>query len=401
MAETVDFDLHGAVGIRVVGARPRELKAIRRQLGPIERPLGHRLPDIVIRFSGGILSDAELHHITLGQTAHDDGSYYLLRDDQGRPTRTVLPMDAVGGPCEIVCSRGTRGIRPLLAIINLTALWKGLVPLHGSALVHAGRGILITGWAKGGKTETLLAFREHGARYVADEWVYLDPETHRMHGIPEPIRLWEWHLRNMTSLRATVPPRTWRRLSLGRRALAAVDHLGAAASRNRSGLARILRKAGPTLERQLSVQVEPERLFGASRIESEAFPASCLLWGVSHTSEEITVERADAASVAQRMSASVEYELAELRDHYLQFQYAFPGTANERIDALRPRLTKLLGESLSPLIAYRVAHPYPVDLSALYLAIASRLDGELPGLAPRPLDDRQDGEPDDPKIEQR
>jgi len=379
MAETVDFDLHGAVGIRVVDAGPRELNAIRRQLGPIERPLGDRAPDIVIRFARAPPPGGALRYITMGQTAHDAEHYYVLRDDQGRPTRTVLPMDAVGGPCEIQCSRGTRGVRPLLAIINLTALWKGLVPLHGSALVHGERGILVTGWAKGGKTETLLAFREHGARYLADEWVYLDPETHRMYGIPEPIRLWEWHLRALASLRPTVSSSTWRRLRAGRFAVRAVERLAAAAGRNRSGVARVLRKAAPTLERQLSVQVEPERLFGSSRLVSGGVPVSCLLWAISHASEEITVERADAASVAERMSASVEYELAEMRDHYLQFRYAFPGAANDRIEALGARLAELLGRALSPLAAYRVAHPYPVDLTALYGAIAGRLAEDSPG----------------------
>lgn len=373
MGGSVDFDLHGVVGIRVVDPRRGELEAIRRQLGPIERSLGGRRPDVTIRFRDDAPMDYGLRHVTLGQTAHDARSYYVLRDDQGRRTRTSLPMDAVGGPCEIVCSRGTRGIRPLLAIINLTALWKGLVRVHGSALVHSGQGILVTGWAKGGKTETLLAFREHGAKYLADQWVYLDPETQRMYGIPEPIRLREWHLRSMPSLRATVASSTWLRLRVGGGVAAIADRLADAAGRSHSGLARIARKASPSLRRQLSVQVPPDRLFGAAKIATGGVQAECVLWVVSHASQEIAVDRTDATVVARRMASSVEYEQADLRDHYLQFCYAFPDATNPRIDQMRPRLQHLLGNALSPLTAYRVAHPYPVDLDALYTAVESRL----------------------------
>lgn len=377
MGGSVDFDLHGVVGIRVIDPRRLELNAIRRQLGPIERSLSGRRPDIIVRFIDDAPTNEEIRHITLGQTAHDAHAYYVLRDDQGRPTWTSLPMDAVGGPCEVVCSRGTRGIRPLLAIINLTALWKGLVPVHGSALVHSGRGILVTGWAKGGKTETLLAFREHGAKYLADEWVYLDPETQRMYGIPEPIRLWEWHLRTTPSLRPTVASSTWLRLQVGGGVAAIVDRLAAAAGQNRSGLAWIARKASPSLRRQLSVRVPPERLFGSAQIATGGVQAGCILWAVSHARQQITVDSTDAAVVAQRMAYSVEYELADLHDHYLQFRYAFPDATNARIDEMRPRLQQLLGDAMSRLAAYRVAHPYPVDLGALYAAVESRLAEDL------------------------
>lgn len=370
---STDFDLHGIVGIRVIDARPPELNALRHQLGPIERSLGRRRPDITVRFVDHAPTDHDIRHITLGQTAHDANSYYVVRDDVGRPTRTSLPMDAIGGPCELTCSRGTRGIRPLLAIINLTALWKGLVPIHGSALVHSGRGLLVTGWAKGGKTEVLLAFREHGAMYLGDEWVYLDPETQRMYGIPEPIRLWDWHLRSLPSLRPSVTSSTWHRLRVGGVVAAMVDRLAVAAARSPSGPARIVRKAGPMLRQQLSVRVPPERLFGPARIATGDIRAACVLWAVSHASERITVDATDAAVVAARMANSVEYELADLRDHYLQFRYAFPTASNRRIDEMRPQLQQLLSDALSPLKAYRVAHPYPVDLGALYTAAESRL----------------------------
>ena len=44
-----DFDLHGIVGIRLIDPAHADVDAVRRQLGPIDVPLG-RAPDIVVRF---------------------------------------------------------------------------------------------------------------------------------------------------------------------------------------------------------------------------------------------------------------------------------------------------------------------------------------------------------------
>ena len=48
-AEVLDFDLHGLVAIRLVGATPRDAAAVARQLGPVQAVVD-REPDLVIRF---------------------------------------------------------------------------------------------------------------------------------------------------------------------------------------------------------------------------------------------------------------------------------------------------------------------------------------------------------------
>ena len=53
--------------------------------------------------------------------------------------------------------------------------------LHAASFVHRGHGVLVTGWQKGGKTETLLPFTPPPARLVADEWT--DPRPHRLCGM--------------------------------------------------------------------------------------------------------------------------------------------------------------------------------------------------------------------------
>ena len=77
----------------------------------------------------------------------------------------------------------------LVALVNVTALAKGVLPLHATAFTAGSTGVLVVGWSKGGKTETLLGCMAAGAEYVGDEWVYLTDDG-QMLGLPEPIRVW-------------------------------------------------------------------------------------------------------------------------------------------------------------------------------------------------------------------
>ena len=84
----------------------------------------------------------------------------------------------------------------LISIINLTALKKHrCVPIHASAFVYKGTGVVVTGWIKSGKSEALLAFSQHGATYVGGEWVLLDPDGETMYGLPGTFRMWDWQRR--------------------------------------------------------------------------------------------------------------------------------------------------------------------------------------------------------------
>src|SRR5207247_1046267 len=101
--------------------------------------------------------------------------------------RARVDFRQIGGRCEIVSQSGLGPVPLLIGIVTVTALGKSFVPLHGSAFVHNATGIIVTGWAKGGKTEALLAFAEHGARYVGDEWILLSSDGRKVYGVPEHI----------------------------------------------------------------------------------------------------------------------------------------------------------------------------------------------------------------------
>jgi len=318
----IDFDLHGCVGIRLEGATPAEERAVTRQLGPIRAPLA-REPDLVIRFVDRLAPGAPLTLLGVDDVGFDDRAFVVLRGRQKSRARVQIPLERVGGRCEIVCERGLAAVPHLVAIVNLTALANGALPLHASAFLWRGTGVLATGWAKGGKTEALLAFLGEGASYLGDEWVYLGDDGRRMFGIPEPIRVWDWQIRDVPWLHARLRRGDRARLA----ALRGVASGVAGLARGSHGLARFARRVQPLLDRQRWVQIPPRETFGADRCVREGAPEK-LFFVASHEAPEVVVRRADPLAIARRMVFSLAEERSDLLSLYRKFRFAFPGTRN-------------------------------------------------------------------------
>jgi hypothetical protein len=359
----VDFDLHGLVGIRVENASASDLAAVRRQLGPLEKPL-NRQPDIVVRFVDSLPQPKSLQYLGVDEAGFTEDAFWILRSKHKSQARVMVPIDRIGDHCEIVCESGLAAVPLLIAMINLTALHNGAVPLHASAFTYQGTGALATGWSKGGKTETLLAFMANGARYIADEWVYLHADG-RMSGIPEPIRVWDWHLRDLPQYRQ-------RASRSGRLRLRAL-HLTQMALRcvpgGRWPIGKIKRRLAPLLKRQTFVDVEAAQLFGRDRMQLVG-PLQKVFFVVSHAAPEIRIEPVDAAEIAQRMVHSLQYEQFPFMGYYRMFRFAFPERANALIDRTEPLQRQLLQQALANKEAWTVYHPYPVSLPSLYEGMA-------------------------------
>jgi hypothetical protein len=362
----IDFDLHGLVGIRLIDAGPREVAAVRRQLGPIECPFD-RPPDIAIRFVDRLATRGRLRLVGL-DAAWTDDAFLVLRGKHKSPARVQVPLADLGRPCEFVCERGLAAVPLLLAAVNLALLGQGVLPMHASAFEHQGLGVLVTGWAKGGKTETLLSFLARGAAHVADEWTYLADDG-RMYGIPEPVRLWDWHLRQMPHFQSRVARHDRIRLQSIRASCAVLDRL---ASTGLGPLPR-LRRLAELLKRQQNVQVPPHRLFGNERMRL-AGSLDVVVLAASHDSAQIFVEPIDADEVARRMAPSLAQERHELAAYYRAFRFAFPNTVNELLETAQERERELLVRRLRGRPALALWHPYPVAISALYDALAPHLD---------------------------
>jgi hypothetical protein len=366
-AREIDYDLHGLAGIRLVDASPGDAAAVARQLGPIRAPLD-REPDIVIRFVDRLATPSTLRYLGLGEVGFTDDAFFVLRSRHKTPAKVRVRFAELGGRCEIVCEHGLAAVPLLIPILNLTVLRRGAAPLHASAFVFEGTGVVATGWAKGGKTEALLAFMSRGAEYVGDEWVYVSADGERVHGLPEPIRVWDWHLPDLPRYRSLLGTAERARLGAIRSVIALEGSLAATGA---SGLApvRALTRLSPLLRRQLFVDIPPERLFaGALGPLSAGFDR--LFFLASHEGSDVAVEQIDPLEVARRMVFSHQHERLDFLGTYLQFRFAFP----ERINPILEEAEHFERESLERVLAgktcYAVHHPYPVSIPALFDAMA-------------------------------
>jgi hypothetical protein len=355
----VDFDLHGVVGIRVCEATERDAAVVAAQLGLAPSRL-ERAPDVFLSFVDR-LDLAPLTLVGLDDAGFAGDDFVLLRGRRKTRARVALPLDRVGSGVEIVCERGAGAVPLLVQVVNLVALTKGVLPLHASAFVHEGVGVVVTGWTKGGKTEALLGFVERGAQYVGDEWVYITDRDRRVYGIQEPVRIWDWHLRSAPGYRAALTRRERARLRALRAAHGAVRLLPAGDG--------FRARADALLQRQRGLDVAPERLFGADAVApSGGFDV--LFLAASHESSAITVEPVDPLEVALRMTFSLQYERRALWDAYRKFRFAFPRSASTVLERSEEAEGRLLRRAFSGKPAFVVRHPYPVDVDALARAMS-------------------------------
>jgi hypothetical protein len=355
--QQVDFDLHGLAGIRLLGASPREVAAVARQLGPIQRPLAHE-PDILIRFVDRLAPTSRVRYLGVDEAGFTDDAFLVLRSKHKARAKVQIPFEQIGGRCEIVCERGLPAVPLLIPILNLTVLGKGALPLHASAFNYQGQGVLTTGWSKGGKTETLLAFMSHGAEYIGDEWVYITADGARMYGIPEPIRVWDWHLQDLPQYRELV----------GRRDQARLGAIKLAQSAGRVMPRKLGGRVMPLLKRQLFVDVHPKKLFGAG-FGAMTGTLDKIFFVASHEAPDVTVRPIEAQEIAQRMVFSLQYERLPFMAFYMMFKFAFPERSNPLIEGAEERQREVLTRVLLGKPAHAVYHPYPVPIPALYDAI--------------------------------
>lgn len=356
---TVEYDLHGTVGVRLIDAAPADVAAVDRQLGPIRGPIPGG-PCITVRFVDR-LPTGQLSLAGVRESGWSADQFLVLRSAHKVPARVVIPIDQAGGSLEMVAERGLPAVPLLVPILNLAALHAGVLPLHAAGLVHRGRGIVVTGWSKGGKTETLLAFLRQGARYVGDEWVYLKSDG-TMHGIPEPMRLWRWHLQRLPDVARRVP--AWDRLRLS--ALASLRTVASTMPAS-VPLARRIRSA---VDGQLYVDLAIERL-GVPTQPVAQVDLVCFV--ESHTAPGVEVEAMEGAEVAARMAHSLAYERRELLGRAYEYRYAFPHRPPVGIEAAGPIESDLLMSLVAPLPVLRLRHPYPVDIASLFEALGPRI----------------------------
>jgi hypothetical protein len=361
VGDVVDHDLHGLVRIRVHGASRRLSSAIADELGaPPRAPSGE--PDVTVRVVDELPGSGPLRLLGLHRAGFDDEHFYLL-DARGRRTRVDLA--GLGGRDEIVCERGTDRVPLLIPTVGLHLLRTGHVLLHAAAFARQGRGVLVTGWQKGGKTETLLPFMAAGADYVADEWTIVAADPPGMYGCSGIARIWDWHFRQLPDFWARLEPqqrarlRAWRLYQRLHHALPGVDRLPGGAGR------ALRRLATDGAWRWQGVgPIDPAELFDG-RVRRGRVPLDRVFLPVVGRDPDTRVTPLDAAEVAQRMVSSLAYERAALTTAYQEYRFAFPDRVNPLLEQARELELRLLTRALAGVPAYELRHPYPVWLHDL------------------------------------
>lgn len=372
--EQYEFDLHGIVGIRLVDATRKDRDIVLGQVGPIQKPL-NREPDITIRFVDKLPVSSTVRLIGLDDAAYTEDTFLVLKGQFKTSVRVAIPFDQLGTQCEIVCERGLISIPMLIAIINLTALNNGYLPLHSTAFEVGGKGVVTTGWSKGGKTETLLGFMDKGARHIGDEWVYFNEDGTRIWGIPEPMRIWDWHLYEMPRIRALISRKKRNKLWVFRTIVNTLNNIVGSGSKKLPAWKVTLGRIADVLKRQMYIQLVPEKLFGRESCPMAGRPDQYFFLA-SHESPEVVVEEMDAKELASRMLFSLQEEQAGLMSYYWKYRFAFPDKPNTLLENIQETQQNALEKILEGKKAFAVYHPYPVPIPEMYNMIMPLLIGE-------------------------
>lgn len=366
--ETLEFDLHGIVGIRLLNATPADIAAVKRQLGPIQKALS-KTPDIVIRFVDRLSFSSPVHFLGLEDAGFTEDAFFVFRGKHQARVRVQIPFHQIGnGQCEIVCESGVPAVPFLIPILNLTVISKGALPLHASAFNYNGNGILTTGWSKGGKTETLLAFAAKGAEYIGDEWVYLSSDGQHMYGIPEPIRVWHWHLQQMPYYRSMIGKSDLARLWVLNICVKSMELFEPSAIGRRSGLLKLTRRIKVLLKQQMHVDLPPEKLFGKMVGAIKGSPDK-VFFVASRDEPHVTVEPIPPQEIVKRMVFSLQEERMTFMSYYLRFRFAFPDLSNPLIDRAEEIQRQILTKVMADKETYAVYHPYPFSIPELFEVI--------------------------------
>lgn len=367
-----DFDLHGMVGVRVLGTAD-DAAVVRRQLGPMDGPLDHT-PEILVRFVD-TLATGPLTLVGKDEYAHDDHGFFLLRAKGKSRVRVRIDLDRLDDrsrPFEVTVERGAPAVPLLIALVNLFVLASGSLALHACAFEYQGVGVVVTGWSKGGKTETLLTMLEAGARYVGDEWVYIDGGGATVAGIPEPIRVWDWYLDQIPEPGRLTPRADRTRLRL----LAAANEVGDLVQGGRLGkrAARLARRADHLIRGQRHVDVDPAILTGGD-LGSLRTSFDLLVLAESSPSPLTSMSRIDPHPVAAAMAASLAYERRPLSDAHDAFRYSFPGRRSRFLESAGSLEEERLGKIFDGKPTWRLRHPYPAVLEDIGRALSPILGG--------------------------
>lgn len=360
----IDFDIHGVVGIRLIDPSPRDFDAACKLLGqPSRLPL--TTPDITVRFVKD-LPVREMRFLGTDEAGFTGDGFFLLQKGTRR-VRARIPFDRIGEPCEIVCTSRMGSVPLLIPIVGLTVLKKGCIPIHASAVVYDGVGLLMAGLAHCGKTTALLGFASKGAEYVGEEWVLLGGQDQRMRGIVKPLELTHWQVASLPHGRTAV--NFMNRCAFGGiGVLCGFEKMIRVETIRSNFLFRNLQRVSAAVEDRLRQAIEPSAIF-QDRIRSAGAQVDKVFIFLSHEENRIDVQPISPVEIARRLTFLAQHELSPLLRHYSAYRFAFPSRRNECIENTAEYSLAILTRTLRGKQTYIVRLPYPHVFLELFAAI--------------------------------
>jgi hypothetical protein len=364
MTNCIDFNLHNLFSIRLEDPSPKAVRAVQKQVG-VQPTVLDSEPDLTVRYVDQL--KAPMHHIVMGSTGFVDDEFHLVTGQGRKSYRVQFPFDALGQRCTVMCETGINEIPLLTLIINMRMLAKGLMPIHASAFVFDEVGVVVNGWPHGGKTSTLFSFLSHGAKFVSDDWLFVDSNCN-VYGLMQPIKLSDWQLDQLPDYQTKVG---WKKqwTIQGLRWLDSVEQFVPEKARSNVTAAKVFHRGVQFLNKsQRHVTLSPEALFDTG-LNSPTGRLDLMFLTLAHGSSAVTVNPIAAEDALERLVAALRYEWSTWEEYYIQYLYAFPHKRNFRLEVAWDKQRNLLRNILAGKQIFLVNHPYPVKLDEIYSAI--------------------------------
>ena len=369
MTHSVDFNLHSLFSIRLEDPTPETIQAVKNQLGVSPSSLQEEL-DLTVCYVDHF--NAPMSHLVMGSTGFTHDEFYVVSSTGRKAFRVQFPFHALGEPCRVICEAGTTEIPLLHLIINLRMLAKGLMPIHASAFVFDGTGVVVNGWPKGGKTSTLFSFLAHGAQFISDDWLFVDSDS-RIYGLMQPIKLSDWQLNQLPDYQQRVS-RTKQWTIQGIRWLDTVMQTVPESLQTDFLPTKAFYKGLKRLNNsQRHVYLSPEQLFGSDLVAPTG-DFDVLLLTLSQETSDVVITPMATELAIERLLAAFQYEWLQWEKYYIQYLYAFPHRPNLLMDTSHKKQRELLEHILKNKPIFAVSHPHPVALDKLYQTISPVLN---------------------------
>ena len=369
MTHAIDFNLHNLFTIRLENPAPEAIRAVQKQIGMRPSFLDGE-PDLTVSYVDHF--KVPMSHLVMGSAGFTDDEFYIVANTGRKKGRVQFPFAALGQPCKVICETGITEIPLLNLIINLRMLEKGLVPVHASAFVYNGTGVVVNSWPKGGKTSTLFSFLTHGAQFISDDWLFIESDS-TTYGLMQPITLSDWQLDQLPTYKSKVS-RTKQLTIQGIRWLDTVVQATPGSLHARSLPVRTFYNGLRRLSNsQRHVKLLPKDLFGADWI-APAGNFNVLFLTLSHEQPDVVVTTMTAEIAIERLLAALRREWIQWEEYYMQYLYAFPHRPNILMDTSYRKQREFLEHILADKPIFAVNHPHPVALDKLYQAITQVLE---------------------------